>query len=59
MHDMTTYYVELLRRFAEAPDIQLNLVFGFALFSAVLFFVVLFALLVSPKKAPAKAYSEE
>ena len=57
---MTTRYVALLRQFAEAPDIQLNFVFGFALFSSVLLFVVLIALLMSPaKKAPAKAYIDE
>ena len=60
MHVMTTHYVDLLRKFAEAPDVQLNLVFGFALFSAVLFFLVLIGVLISPaEKAPAKVYIEE
>ena len=59
MHVMMTHYVALLRQFTEAPDVQLDLVFGFALFSAVLFFLVLIAVLMSPaKKTVAKACVE-
>jgi len=55
MAGMITNYDALLRQFTE-NDFQLQAVFGLAIFSAVLFLLVLMALLLSPAKNRTKAW---